>query len=212
MALPYDSKKSAFKNLPRSRYPSAPPNYLLGPGGGMSNILSGSDSRGAYSWTEDQMKKIGGRMNPTEFTGDGTSDLRPDEFSNGLESFNLASNQYGGSNPFNQIWGGGGMQDPRREGGAAPGMLSKIGNYIGDNPMDVANLGLNIWGQVNKNKALNQNEQYLGDVRKAMEFDQADVNRRWDLAMGDYKVRQTDQNLHRVAQGGEAHAKVFESV
>ena len=67
--------------------------------------------------------------------------------------------------------------------------------------MDAAKIGLGIWGGIQKQQAMGQQQQYLDDVRKAMVFDQADVNRRWDLAMGDYRVTQEDQNQHRAAQG-----------
>ena len=80
-------------------------------------------------------------------------------------------------------------------------------NILGDTLKDLGGVGgaadlfLKGWGAYNQNRALNQQDQYLGDVRKAMQFDQADVNRRWDLAMGDYRVTQEDQNQHRAAQG-----------
>ena len=95
-----------------------------------------------------------------------------------------------------------------------PGMLSKAGSWLSDNAMDIGNMGLKLWGGIQKNRAMDQQDRYLDDVRKAMLFDQADVDRRWDLAMGDYKVRQEDQNQHRAAQGmtnqyaNVGHAKV----
>ena len=46
-------------------------------------------------------------------------------------------------------------------------------------------------------------DENLDDVRAAMAFDQADVDRRWNLAMGDYRVREEDQNQFRASQGME---------
>ena len=52
-------------------------------------------------------------------------------------------------------------------------------------------------------RALDQQQQYMDQVNKAMLFDQADVDRRWNLAMGDYRVREEDQNQFRTSQGME---------
>jgi len=185
----------------------------------MLNRMQETDSKNFYSWEQDPInlaraKAATGKdnYNPFAFTGgdSNTGDYEGTNFNNALGKWDFSTNnQYGGDKLSRMsqsgIYPGGFNQSSMNPNpgsfGNSSGMLGKIGNYIGDNPMDVANLGLNIWGQVNQNKALNQNEQYLGDVRKAMEFDQADVNRRWDLAMGDYKVRQEDQNQTRTAQG-----------
>ena len=83
------------------------------------------------------------------------------------------------------------------------GMFGDIKSWIGNHPLDAANIGLNIWGGIQKQQALGQQQQYLDDVRQAMAFDQADVDRRWDLAMGDYRVREEDQNQFRASQGME---------
>tara|TARA_R110002020_G_scaffold14753_1_gene52532 strand:- start:16348 stop:16863 length:516 start_codon:yes stop_codon:yes gene_type:complete len=84
-----------------------------------------------------------------------------------------------------------------------PGMMNKIGTWMGDHPMDAAKIGLGIWGGIQKQQAMGQQQQYLDDVRAAMAFDQADVDRRWNLAMGDYRVREEDQNQFRASQGME---------
>ena len=68
--------------------------------------------------------------------------------------------------------------------------LKNVGSWMGSNPMKVAGLGLGLWDQINKSKQLSQNKAYMEDVRGAMAFDQADVNRRWDLTMKDYESRQ----------------------
>ena len=69
------------------------------------------------------------------------------------------------------------------------GMFSKMGNWMGDNPMKAAGIGLGLWEQYNIRQQQAQNKEYMQDVRGAMEFDQADVNRRWDLTMKDWEAR-----------------------
>jgi hypothetical protein len=64
-----------------------------------------------------------------------------------------------------------------------------------------ANMFLKGWGAYNQHVGNKQNQQYLDSVDKAMVFDQADVNRRWNLGLADYKVAENDLNAHRVAQG-----------
>lgn len=84
-----------------------------------------------------------------------------------------------------------------------PGMLGKMGAWAGNHPLDAAKIAMNIWGGLNQMTALDQQQQYMDSVDKAMLFDQKDVDRRWNLAMGDYRVREEDQNQHRTAQGME---------
>ena len=84
-----------------------------------------------------------------------------------------------------------------------PGMLSKMGSWMGGHPMDAAKIAMNLWGAYNQNQAMGQQQQYMDQVEKAMLFDQKDVNRKWKLGMGDYRVREEDQNQHRKAQGME---------
>jgi hypothetical protein len=203
---PYDSNKSQFRNIPKRLKGNATQREFI-------NNLKNTGSSGQYAWEYDPINLEKARQatglpfeaNPFTYTGGNanTGDYEGTDFNNPLAKWNMSTNnQYGdfqfGSNN-KQPWYTG--KSSERDALKQPGMLSKIGDYIGDNPMDVANLGLNIWGAYNQNKALGQNQQYLDDVRKAMVFDQADVNRRWDLAMGDYRVTQEDQNQHRAAQG-----------
>lgn len=200
------------------------------------NSLKNPGSSGQYAWEEDPINLAKAQQytgqniksNPFMYTGGdaNTGDYEGTDFDNPLAKWNMgATNSQYGNNPF-----GSRLAEMQRRfpagpesstfdpstlgGGSKPGMLSKAGEWLGDNAMDVANMGLKLWGGIQQNRAMDQNEQYLGDVRKAMLFDQADVDRRWDLAMGDYKVRQEDQNQHRAAQGmtnqyaNVGHAKV----
>jgi hypothetical protein len=193
------------------------------------NNLKNTGSTGQYAWEEDPInlakaQQYGQNIQPNPFMYTGgdanTGDYEGTDFNNPLAKWNMGAtnNQYGNT-PFGSQLGEFQRRFPAGPESNAPplskpGMLGKIGSWIGDNPMDVANLGLRLWGGMQQNRAMDQNEQYLSDVRKAMEFDQADVNRRWDLAMGDYKVRQEDQNQLRAAQGmanqyaNVGHAKV----
>ena len=193
------------------------------------NNLKNTGSFGQYAWEADpiNLKKaqeatdLPFNANPFMYTGGdaNTGDYEGTNFNNPLAKWDMSSNNQYGNTPFGSKLGEFQKRFPAGPESSTPpsskpGMLGKIGNWIGDNPMDVANLGLRLWGGIQQNRAMDQNEQYLGDVRKAMLFDQADVNRRWDLAMGDYKVRQEDQNQHRAAQGmtnqyaNVGHAKV----
>tara|TARA_Y100000590_G_scaffold218648_1_gene247675 strand:+ start:32062 stop:32943 length:882 start_codon:yes stop_codon:yes gene_type:complete len=80
-----------------------------------------------------------------------------------------------------------GLIDPSKYG--SDSIWSGIKEWTGKNPMKAAGIGLDLWKQINQNRALSQNKAYMDDVRKAMAFDQADVNRRWDLTMKDYNRR-----------------------
>ena len=67
--------------------------------------------------------------------------------------------------------------------------IDKGKDFLLKNPMKAAGIGLDLWKQINQNKSLAQNKAYMDNVRQAMAFDQADVNRRWDLTMKDYNRR-----------------------
>tara|TARA_Y100001963_G_C6672016_1_gene395555 strand:+ start:175 stop:927 length:753 start_codon:yes stop_codon:yes gene_type:complete len=81
------------------------------------------------------------------------------------------------------------------------GFLEGLGSWASGHPLEAAKVGLGIWQGIQTNRSLDQQDDYLKDVRQAMAFDQADVDRRWNLAMGDYRVREEDQNQYRTAQG-----------
>jgi len=214
--------KFNFQNLPAPRelglYQGNPQQMkFYNEGFGAEKGLAATGSTGAYSWAADPInvaaaEKATGQKwykNPFLFTGGNPNtggDYEGVNFEDPLERYNLATNnRYGSDRQRFDISKFG----PKAPGADAPntgkttGVLGKLGTWAGDHAMDVANLGLNIWGGIQKNKALDQQDQYLKDVRQAMAFDQADVNRRWNLAMGDYRVREEDQNQYRTAQGME---------
>ena len=179
--------------------------YSIPGTGNSSNIGTDTGSTGGYNYWQDQMNKL--RQRTYSMTGDATA---PNEFDNGLGSQNYATNNIYGDKPL-------GFSAERRKafyGKGGPGNMQtetpfswssaagKAGEWLGDNPLEAADVGLRLWGGIQQNKALDQNEQYLGDVRQAMRFDQEDVKNRWNLAMSDYRVRQEDQNQFREESQG----------
>ena len=198
-----DNKAYPWRKGPQKRIP---PQFYPG-----SNIMAGTGSDGAYSWQQNKNDEIGRKRNPWAFTGGNPNvpgDFEGVNFNDPLAKFNMTND------PMYQFGSSGGApwtKDATRMGEIdaidkvknPPGMLSKMGSWMGDHPMDAAKIGLGIWGGIQKQQAMGQQQQYLDDVRAAMAFDQADVDRRWDLAMGDYRVREEDQNQFRASQGME---------
>lgn len=172
-----------------------------------SNIMAGTGSSGAYSWQQDKEDEIGRRRNPWAFTGGNPNvpgDFEGVNFNDPLAKFNMTNDPMYQFDRFNAKPGTKGFDAlPSGKQPPPPGMMSKIGTWMGDHPMDAAKIGLGIWGGIQKQQAMGQQQQYLDDVRAAMAFDQADVDRRWNLAMGDYRVREEDQNQFRASQGME---------
>jgi len=108
--------------------------------------------------------------------------IRPNMFNSGGRS-----NAFGAKYP--NFYNEGGAGNPPEQPFSWSGAAGKVGDWMGNNPMKVAGLGLGLWDQYNKSEQLDQNKQYMGNVQNAMRFDQADVNRRWDLTMKDYNSR-----------------------
>jgi len=203
MAENYTNKVYPWRRTSQKR---TPPQFYPGTG-----IGTGTGSTGAYSWQQDKEDEIGRRRNPWAFTGGNPNvpgDFEGVNFNDPLAKFNLTNDpmyQFGSSRTA--PW----AKDPTKIAEAAainkitnpPGMMDKLKLWAGDHPMDAAKIGLGIWGGIQKQQAMGQQQQYLDDVRAAMAFDQADVDRRWNLAMGDYRVREEDQNQFRASQGME---------
>ena len=159
-------------------------------------------------WTGDTPKMWDERMRTQNFFGN----IDPDT----LQPVDIFGEKYSENHPMGSLGRALEIQNRNRgmqlPAGLDPltdppppekGLFGKAGDWIGGHPLDAAKIGLSLWRGVQQNRALDQQDEYLKDVRKAMAFDQADVDRRWNLAMGDYRVREEDQNQFRASQGME---------
>jgi hypothetical protein len=168
---------------------------------GLQALSTGST--GQYSFVDEERKRQGGAVNPQSFVG-GMDQYMPTlhaQMNGQMSPGNSYVNQWSDLQDLQRKFPAGPESstfDPKTLGQSTgfetpfswSGAAGKVGDWMGNNPMKVAGLGLGLWDQINKSKQLSQNEAYMGDVRNAMQFDQADVNRRWDLTMKDYNSRQ----------------------
>jgi len=184
-----------------------PPGVEQLPGYNQPSMIP-TDSAGAYSWADQNAYSVdpntgqrylpGHTANPYGATG-GVDQRMPNMYSI-IQGAIPGGTDYGQSSKWNTLQdlasgrfnatpGTKGFDPLTTNDDDEKSIWGKAKDWIGDNPMKAAGIGLDLWKQINQNRALSQNKAYMDDVRKAMAFDQADVNRRWDLTMKDYNRR-----------------------
>jgi len=109
----------------------------------------------------------------------------------GMGTTGLSSVLPGSSRPGQLTWTPSGVGLPGEEPKSGWGNLfGGAWDWMKSKPLDAAKIGLGILNYGQRDRQLDQWDDYQDDVRAQMAFDQKDVDRRWDLTMKDWESRQ----------------------